>query len=137
MKDQAEELRDELHRIIREQAQQHPTAPTVFPQELIQRIVAYVLQQRAKGMTLAKCSQRLNVSHARLHYWMYARRKTLGKLPPGPPPPPVLRPVQVSSELVPVYDGVRERRYSVRSPAGWEVKDLTLQELMEILRGLV
>lgn len=137
MKDQAQELRDELHRIIHAQAQQHPDAPTVFPPELLQRVVAYVLQQRAKGMTLAKCSQRLDVSHARLHYWMYARRKSWGKLPPSPPPAPVLRPVQVSSELVPVYDGVRERRYSVRSPMGWEVKELTLQELTEILRGLV
>ena len=39
--------------------------------------------------------------------------------------------------MVPVYDGVPERRYTVRSPAGWEVKDLTLKELTEILRGLV
>ena len=137
MKDQTEQLRDELHRVIHEQAQQNPTAATVFPPELIQRVVAYARQQRAKGMTLAKCSQRLNISHARLHYWMYARTKTLGKLPPGPPPAPALRPVLVTSELVPVYDGVRERRYSVRSPAGWEVKDLTLKELTEILRGLI
>ena len=135
MKEKAEALRDELNRIILEQAQEHPKSPTVFPQELIERVVAYVLQQRAKGITSMQCSQRLNISHARLHYWMYARSKTAGK--PTKCPPPALRPVQVSAEMVPVHDGVRERRYSVRSPAGWEVKDLTLQELTVVLRGLV
>ena len=135
MKEKAEDLRDELNRIILEQAQAHPSAPTVFPQELIERVVAYVLQQRGKGITSRQCSQRLNISHARLHYWMYARSKTAGKPPKSPPP--ALRPVQVSAELVPVHDGVKERRYAVRSPAGWEVKDLTLQELTVILRGLV
>jgi hypothetical protein len=135
MKEKAEELRDELSRIILEQSQANPNAPTVFPPELIQRVVAYVLQQRGKGITSRQCSQRLNISHARLHYWMYARSKTAGKPPKCPPS--ALRPVQVSAEMVPVYDGVRERRYAVRSPAGWEVKDLTLQELTEILRGLI
>ena len=135
MKEKAEDLRDELNRIILEQAQAHPSALTVFPQELIERVVAYVLQQRAKGITSMQCSQRLNISHARLHYWMYSRSKKAGKPPQSPPP--TLRPVQVSAELVPVHDGVKERRYAVRSPAGWEVKDLTIQELTVILRGLV
>ena len=135
MKEKTEQLRDELHRIIQAQAQGNSNAPIVFPQELIQRVVAYALEQRAKGITLAKCSQLLNISHARLHYWMYYRSKNRGKQTPAQPP--LVRPVQVSAQMVPIYDGVPERRYSVRSPAGWQVQDLTLKELTEILRGLV
>jgi hypothetical protein len=48
----------------------------------------------------------------------------------------VVRPVQVSAELVPVHDGVPERRYLLRSPTGWELRDLTLPELVELLRSL-
>lgn len=42
----------------------------------------------------------------------------------------------MSSELVPVYDGVPERRYVFRSPAGWEIRELTLCEVTELLRRL-
>ena len=135
MIEKARELRDELNRITVEHADNFPKLPTFFPPELVGRVVEYVEEQRAKGISVAECSKVLNLSKSRLHYWLYGRKKKVRA--PIPRPAPTLRPVQVSSEMVPVYDGVRERRYSVRSPAGWEVKDLTLQELTEILRGLI
>jgi hypothetical protein len=135
MDEKARELRDELNRIIVKHADHFPKLPTFFPPELVERVVQYVQEQRAKGISMAECSQKLDLPQARLHYWLYGRNKKVRA--PLPRRPPTLRPVQVSTEMVPVYDGVRERRYTVRSPAGWEVKDLTLPELMEILRGLV
>jgi hypothetical protein len=118
-----------------EHARDFPKLPTFFPPELVERVVEYVREQGSKGMSLAECSTELDIPAARLHYWRYGRKKKVRG--PIPRQPPTLRPVQVSSEMVPVYDGVRERRYAVRSPAGWEVKDLTIQELTEILRGLI
>ena len=135
MKSKAEELRDELNRVIVEHSRDFPKLPTFFPQELVERVVEYVREQGSKGISVADCSTELNISAARLHYWRYGRKNKVRA--PIPRPAPTLRPVQVSSEMVPVYDGVRERRYAVRSPAGWEVKDLTIQELTEILRGLI
>lgn len=134
MKDKAEDLRDELSQVILRHAEASPNTPTEFPQELLDRVVAYVLQQRKHGITIAKCSERLNISQARLHYWMYGRGKTGG----GQQKPRLaaLRPVQVSSEIVRVPDGAPEPRFTVRSPAGWEVKDLRLAELAQLLRSL-
>jgi len=135
MKTKGEELRDELTRVMQEHARNHPTEPTFFPPELVESVVKYVQEQRAQGISVAECSQELRMSQSRLHYWLYGRKKKVGASMQRRPP--ALRPVQVSAELVPVYDGVPERRYMVRSPAGWEVKDLTLKELTEIMRGLV
>jgi hypothetical protein len=45
--------------------------------------------------------------------------------------------VRVSAEEVVVHDGVPERRFTVRSPAGWKVRDLTLRELTELFRSLM
>ena len=135
MKSKAEELRDELTRVMQEHARDYPTLPTFFPPELVERVVQYVREQGAKGISVAECSKELMMSQARVHYWLYGRKKQVSA--PMQRRPPALRPVQVSAEMVPVYDGVPERRYAVRSPAGWEVKDLTLKELTEILRGLV
>ena len=132
MKTIAEQLRSEINQILSTSG----PGPTTFPPELIERVVQYVREQASKGVTKAQCSQELGLSQSRLHYWLYARHRT-ALLTPSTDPSPALRPVQVSSEMVPVYDGVPERRYTVRSPAGWEVKDLTLKELTEILRGLV
>jgi hypothetical protein len=72
------------------------------------------------------------VPRARLHYWVYQR----AKLPEARPERSLLRPVQVSSQIVHVQDGVPERRYLLRSPAGWVLGDLRLPELMELLRSL-
>lgn len=132
MKNQAESLREELSRIIQEQAQTEPTLPPEFPPELIGRVVQFVEEQRRQGKTLVQCAQELGIGKGRVHYWLYQRRRRL--LSPRPEPP--LRPVQVASEMVPVYDGVRERRYTLRSPAGWELRELTLAELVELLQSL-
>jgi len=136
MEDQAKQLRDELHRLIQGYLDAPKKVPVFFPPELVERVVAYVRQAVSQGSSMAQCSDQLHISKARLHYWIYGRKKTVRSLR-RPPPPPPLRPVQVSAQMVPVYDGVRERRYTVHSPAGWQVKDLTLKELTEILRGLI
>ena len=135
MKTKVEELRDELTQVMEDYARHYPRLPTFFPPELVERVVQYVREQGTQGVSVADCGKQLGISQPRLHYWLYGR-KTQVKAPIQRRPP-ALRPVQVSAELVPVYDGVRERRYAVRSPAGWEVKDLTLKELTEILGGLV
>lgn len=132
MKSKAEELRDELARVTREYEQRFPGLVAVFPGELIQRVVEYIREEMSQGKSVSECSQELGVGKTRLHYWLYGRSKRIGVLSPAP----VLRPVQVSSEMVPVYDGVRERRYVVRSPAGWEIRELTLEELTQLLRRL-
>jgi hypothetical protein len=69
----------------------------------------------------------------RVHYWLYKRPK-----PPVPAPgSSLLLPVQVSSQLVSVTDGVPERLYTLRSPAGWVLSDLRFPELVQLLRALV
>jgi hypothetical protein len=133
MKTEAEQLRDELSRLVEEQNPTDPTLPPEVPISLIQRVVAYLQQQRARGRTLAQCALELGVPKGRLHYWLYQRHRPR---PSPDKPPPLVRPVQVSSELVPVLDGVPERRYILRSPAGWELRELTLKELVELLRSL-
>jgi hypothetical protein len=142
MKIQAALLRDELCRIAEAQAQIPPYRPE-FPRELSERVVEYVLQQRRRGKTLAECAQELGQPKSRLHYWLYQRKKPEAEKAPTPSPGPTprapvaLRPVQVTSQMVTVYDGVPERRYILRSPSGWELKDLSLVELVELLRSLV
>ena len=139
MKTEAELLRDELARITLLQSQSDSPLLEV-PKELIGRVVAHIQQQRAGGKTLAQCAQELGIPKGRLHYWLYQRPRPTSASPPSPPPPPpppVVKPVQVSSELVPVFDGVPERRYTLRSPSGWELRELTLPELTELLRSLL
>lgn len=132
MKSQADSLRQELARIIDEQKQHAPTHPPTVPKDLIERVAQYVRQQARRGQTLLQCSQELGIPRPRLHYWVYQ----LAKRPVPSTPPSRLRPVQVSAQVVPVPDGVPERRYTLRSPAGWQLSDLRLPELMELLRSL-
>jgi hypothetical protein len=132
MKDKVEELRAEITRVIQEQAQKDPSVLAEYPQELVGRVAAYVREQLVKGRSLAQCAQELGLPKARLHYWVYDRSRRARE----PAPRAVLRPVQVSSQMVPVYDGVRERRYVFRSPSGWELRELTLSEVTELLRRL-
>lgn len=134
MKEKAEDLREELNRVIVEHAANGRHGPTPFPQELIDRVIAYIVQQRARGVTIETCSKHLYISQARLHYWLYGRNKLVGSL--QKPRRPELRAVQLSSETVSVPDGVLEPRFTICSPAGWEVKNLTLQELTLLLRSL-
>lgn len=132
MKTQADSLRQELTRIIEEQKQHAPKRPPTFPKDLIERVVHYVRQQARRGQTLLACSQELGIPRARLHYWVYQLAKP--QVPSSPRS--LLRPVQLSAQVVPVSDGVPERRYTLRSPAGWELSDLCLPELVELLRSL-
>lgn len=132
MKKEAQALRQELATLIQEQTGSAPTQPPSFPQELIERVAHYVRQQARRGQTLVQCSQELGVPRARLHYWVYQRAKSAVAAPERS----LLRPVQVSSQIVHVPDGVPERRYLLRSPAGWVLADLRLPELVELLRSL-
>lgn len=142
MKIQAAELRDELCRIAEAQSQIPPYRPE-FPVELCQRVVSYVLEQRRRGKSVAECARALGLPKGRLHYWLYQRCSPNSSSVPPPAPPPekpplgALRPVQVAAEVVQVYDGVPERRYSLRSPSGWELSDLSLGELVQLLRSLL
>lgn len=131
MKTIASLLRDEITQILEAHASKSSTLPAEFPQALIQRVLQYVRQQQAAGRPVSHCAQELGLPQGRLHYWLYQRSRKL-----APSAPPVLRPVQVSSELVPVYDGVPERRYVLHSPAGWALRDLRFAELVELLRSL-
>lgn len=132
MKTQADSLRLELAQLAEAHRQQDPTRPPTFPKDLIERVVHHVRQQARRGQTLLQCSQELGLPRARLHYWVYQ----LARPKPPSPLPSLLRPVQLSAQVVPVPDGVPERRYTLRSPAGWQLGDLRLPELMELLRSL-
>ena len=132
MKSQTELLREEIARIIGEQALRSPSQSPEFPKDLVERVVKYVAEQRRVGKTIVQCIKELGMPKGRMQYWLYQR----GPRVVDPPPPPVLREVEVSSEVVPVYDGVPERRYTLSSPAGWELRDLSFSELVELLRSL-
>ena len=136
MKTSAKALREEIERSIQEQSGGEAPRVTVFGAELVARVVQYVTAEQQRGRTLLQCAEELGVDRGRLLYWMYQRSRRKAPAEP-PPPPPSLRPVQVSAEMVPVYDGVRERRYTLRSPAGWELRELTQDELITLLRSLV
>jgi hypothetical protein len=132
MKTKVAELRDELARVMEEHAEKEPTKPLVFAPELIRRVVEYVREQGKQGKSAPECCRELGLPPPRLHYWLYSlhRRGQLAR------PAGAMRPVLVSVENKPVYDGVPERRYTVRSPAGWQAGDLTLAELTQLLRSL-
>lgn len=136
MKNQAQQLRDELSQISAEQARTDPAQPPQVPDELIDRVVDFIQKQRKLGQSLGQIALDLGLAPGRLHYWLYQRRRRRPTPAPARDSEPALRPVQVSSEMVPVFDGVRERRYTLRSPAGWELRELTLAELTELLRSL-
>jgi len=137
LKEKAAALRLEISQIIVGYADSPHKLPVFFPPELVERVVQYVKEAARQGISVPQCSEELNIAQARLHYWLYTRKKNV-----RPPRPsrrrwkPGLRPVQVCAEKVPIYDGVAEKRYTVRSLGGWEVQDLTLVELTELLRGL-
>jgi hypothetical protein len=130
----------ELEQIRREHYRQHPFHPMQYDLALVERIVAYVLHRRRYDETVVQCSEKLGIAPGKLRKWVYQRRNgavitdqvALRSLPPLS----MLLPVQVRAEQVFVQDGVPERRYSVRSPAGFEVRDLRMDELVVLLRSL-
>jgi hypothetical protein len=103
---------------------------------LVARIVGYVWARRLHQETLEQCSQKLGISVPQLRRWLFRLGRARPRGPAAPPPSSLLRPVQVSAEMVPVPDGVAEKRYTLRSPAGYQVRGLRLEELMVLLRGL-
>ncbi len=130
----------ELEQLRREHYRQHPCQPMQYDSPLIDRIVAYVLHRRLYEETVAQCSEKLGIATGLLRRWVYQRRHEVALYQPSPtpklPPLSMLLPVQVRAEQVLVTDGVAERRYAVRSPAGFEVRDLSMDELVVLLRSL-
>jgi hypothetical protein len=52
------------------------------------------------------------------------------------PQPSLLRPVEVTAEMVRIPDGIAEKRYTLRAPGGSQVRGLRLEELVVLLKGL-
>ena len=136
MDEKAKELRDAIKRATQKSAQDFPLLPTLLPAELVSQVVAYVREQARQGISIRQCSQDLEVSEVRLQDWLDDRRRRFRDFQKRIPlrKPPAVWPMEVSLNRVPIYDGVREDRYTVRSPAGWEASHLTLKELTELLR---
>lgn len=107
LKEKAEALRRELSQIIIGYADSPQKLPVFFPPELVERAVQYVKQAAQQGISVPQCSDELNISQARLHYWLYTRKKNVRPpLPSRRRSNPSFRPVHVSAERVPIYDGV-------------------------------
>jgi len=126
---------DELRKIRAEHEGEFPGLAMEYSPELMDRIVAYVRQEQQRGQTVLASSKRLGIEVSRLRHWNYHPRRYGKEL--GDPLTGGLRPVQVTGTDVVVADGVPERRFTVSSPAGWKVSDLTLCELTELVRSLV
>jgi hypothetical protein len=123
---------DELERMRRQHEAEFPNLPFDYSPKLVERIVSYVRAQQQAGQTVLSSCVELRIPLSLLRRWLYPpRRRGRPERMGG------LRPVRVSAEEVVVHDGVPERRFTVRSPAGWRVKDLTLRELTELFRSLV
>lgn len=125
----------ELLDIRRQHVEKFPDQPMPYSDELIDRIVAYTRKQQKKGIPSSTTSEQLGLPQSRLLYWMYHR----GRKHKAPPPSQALtlRPVEISSEVHTTAEGKRAARFTVRSPSGWEVRDLTLAELAALLRSLI
>lgn len=106
---------DELEQLRRNHCKDYPHRPMQYAPELIQRIVHYVWQQRLEGQTLRECSRKLAIPAHTLSYWLSPRwRRDAAFAAHSSQVQGLLRPVQVSAQVVPVPDGVPERRYTVR-----------------------
>src|SRR5262245_7257770 len=125
----------ELQEIRRQHAEKFPDQPMPYSDELIDRIVEYTRKQQKKGIPSSKTSERLGLSENRLHYWIYQRGRKHKASPPSQAL--TLVPVEISSEVCASPEGKRQARFTVRSPSGWEVNDLTLAELGALLRSLI
>lgn len=127
----------QLHEIHMQHYRDYPHRPMQYEPAVVARIVGYVWARRLHGETLEQCSQKLGLSVPRLRRWLYKSGQA-GRTGPvtTAPASSLLRPVQVTAEMVRVPDGVAEKRYTLRSPAGYQVRGLRLRELIVLLRGL-
>lgn len=130
----------QLEQLRREHYRKDPGQPMAYDDALIRRIVAYVVHRRRYLDTVAQCSERLGLAPSRVRQWVYQYRRhsDLDTHAPVADPPPLhtMLPVQVRARQVFVHDGVPQRLYSVLSPAGFQVHDLCLDELVTLLRQL-
>lgn len=129
---------DDFPQELAELRQQHfkdyPHRPMHYEPALIARIVAYIWARRRKGETLMQCSEKLSLPASRLRRWLCLS----SELPPAPalPPPSLLRPVEVTAQMVRIPDGIPEKRYTLHVRGGFQVRGLRLQELVVLLKGL-
>ncbi|HNN97458.1 MAG TPA: hypothetical protein PKI03_34555 [Pseudomonadota bacterium] len=115
----------------------YPHRPMHYEPALIARIVGYIWARQLKGETVEQCSQKLGLSVSRLRRWMGKLAQARSSEPQDfAPAASLLRPVQVTAEMVRVPDGVAEKRYTLRAPGGYQVRGLSLEELVVLLRGL-
>ena len=132
-----DEFPRELEQLRRQHFKDYPHRPMNYGPALVARIVSYLWERRLRCETIAQCSEKLGLSTGQLRRWMGSVSAPPPASVPKPPPAPFLRPVQVSALQVPVFDGVPEPRYTVRSPSGFAVNDLRWQELVVLLRSLL
>lgn len=123
---------DELERLRQQHQAEFLNLPFDYSPKLVERIVSWVRAQQQAGQTVLKSCVELRIPLSQLRRWLYPPRRRNREERIGG-----LRPVRVSAEQVVVHDGVPERRFTVCSPAGWTVRDLTLRELTELFRSLV
>lgn len=126
---------DEVERARREWVRLHGGAPIKWNALWRARIVEWVRSQQALGRVVPELADALAIPVGQLRSWLYAPRRW--RAPDELPETAPLRPVQIVADTVRVPDGVPERRYAVRLRAGVVVRDLTLDEVTEVLRSLV
>lgn len=135
--DEGDKLAQELLEFRIEHTRKYPHLPLVFEPELIARVVSYLWERQRQGQTLEQCSKKLGIAPGRLRGWLYRRAPRPQRQPlPEPAAPSLMRSVLVTSEVVRVPDGVPERVYTLRSPTGFRVRGLRLQELIVLLKSL-
>ena len=120
MDDHDEDFPRELDEIRIRHYRDDPDRKMSYEPALVARIVGYIWARRLHGETLEQCSQNLDISAAQLRRWLW---KAARNRPPGPaaaaPARALVRPVQITAELVRIPDGVPEKRYTLYSPAGY------------------
>lgn len=132
-----DEFPRELEELRRLHFKDFPHRPMHYDPALVARIVSYLWERRLLGETVAQCSEKLGISTGKLRRWMALMSPVPSASAPSPSALARLRPVEVSAQQVPVFDGVPERRYTIRSPSGFLVTELRLEELVLLLRSLL
>ena len=135
--DDDDDFPQKLVEIHKQHYKDYPHRPMHYEPALVARIVGYIWARRLKGETLLQCSQKLGIPVGQLRRWLWRSTRTdpLGPHSAGPKPA-LVRPVEVTAEMVRVPDGVAEKRYTLRAPGGYQVRGLSLEELVVLLRGL-
>lgn len=123
--DEAKQLRSEIAKL-------RPDKRRRYPEELRQRILAWVARAAGAGQLESDCSKAIGVKTWRFTMWRRLEASDLarGREPRGPGGEPLaLVPIEVP--MMPGSDGL-----SVVSPSGYRVEGLSLQQVATLLREL-